>query len=102
VLSNPVSSTRSGITTPVAVCISASSERSLLEFRYCPEEPMHIGHAVFMEIADAGIDLWFYESRTKFEAGTFEADVIGAMKRASSFKYRRDIAAWTTAAYIEK
>jgi site-specific DNA recombinase len=65
-------------------------------------EPMHIGQAVFMEIADAGIDLWFYESRTQFKAGTFEADVIGAMKRASSFKYRQDIATWTTAALEEK
>ncbi len=53
-------------------------------------------------IAQAGVEIWFYQDGTRFTFGTFGDNVVGFVRAEMNAEYRRQIAKWTTEAMVRK
>ncbi len=53
-------------------------------------------------IAQAGIDIWFYQDGTRFEYGNFAANITGIVRAEMNAEFRRQIAKWTREAMVRK
>src|SRR5262249_15329407 len=53
-------------------------------------------------LAQAGIDIWFYQDATRFSYGTFGDNVVGLVRAEMNAEYRRQIAQWTHEAMLRK
>src|SRR5262249_19161262 len=53
-------------------------------------------------IAQAGVELWFYQDGTRFTFGTFSDNVVGFVKAEMNAEFRRQIARWTYEAMERK
>jgi DNA invertase Pin-like site-specific DNA recombinase len=63
------------------------------------------GDEAFSELkamAKAGIAVWFYQDATRFEYGTFAANITGFVRAEMNAEYRRQITRWTTEAMVRK
>ena len=53
-------------------------------------------------LAQAGIEIWFYQDGTTFEYGNFAANITGFVRAEMNAEYRRQIAKWTKEAMVRK
>ena len=53
-------------------------------------------------IAQAGVEIWFYQDGTRFEFGNFGANITGMVRAEMNAEYRRQIAKWTREAMARK
>jgi site-specific DNA recombinase len=53
-------------------------------------------------IAQAGIEIWFYQDQSRFAFGTFGENVVSFVKAEAAADYRRQIAQWTYEAMTRK
>ena len=53
-------------------------------------------------IAQAGIQIWFYRTRSRFTFGTFGDNVVGFVRAEMNAEYRRQIARFTHEAMVRK
>jgi DNA invertase Pin-like site-specific DNA recombinase len=53
-------------------------------------------------IANAGIEIWFYQDQTRFTFGTFGDNVVGFVRAEMNAEFRRQIAKWTREAMVRK
>ena len=53
-------------------------------------------------IARAGVQIYFYADGTQFEYGTLATNVVGFIRSEMAADYRRQIAAWTAEAMLQK
>ena len=53
-------------------------------------------------IAQAGVEIWFYQDGTRFSFGTFGDNVVGFVRAEMNAEYRRQIAKWTREAMLRK
>ena len=58
--------------------------------------------AELKRIAQAGVEIWFYQDARRFEYGTFGHNVIGFVEAEMNAEYRRQIARWTADAMKRK
>jgi DNA invertase Pin-like site-specific DNA recombinase len=54
------------------------------------------------KIAQAGVQIWFYQDGSAFEFGTFASNITGLVKAEMNAEYRRQIATWTAEALLKK
>src|SRR6185503_3473047 len=54
------------------------------------------------QIAQMGIEIWFYQDATRFTFGTFSDNVVGFVRAEMNAEYRRQIARWTREAMVRK
>jgi site-specific DNA recombinase len=53
-------------------------------------------------LAQAGVEIWFYQDSTHFSFGTFGENVAGFVRAEMNAEYRRSIAKWTHEAMLRK
>ena len=53
-------------------------------------------------LAQAGVEIWFYQDGTRFTFGTFGDNIVGFVRAEMNAEYRRQIAKWTTEAMVRK
>ena len=53
-------------------------------------------------LAQAGVEIWFYQDGTRFTFGTFGDNVVGFVRAEMNAEYRRQIAKWTNEAMVRK
>jgi DNA invertase Pin-like site-specific DNA recombinase len=54
------------------------------------------------QLAQRGVAIWFYQDGTKFEHGTFAANITGIVRAEMNAEYRRQVARWTREAMVRK
>ncbi len=53
-------------------------------------------------LAQAGVEIWFYQDGTRFSFGTFSDNVVGFVRAEMNAEYRRQVAKWTKEAMVRK
>jgi site-specific DNA recombinase len=53
-------------------------------------------------LAQAGIEVWFYQDGTRFEYGNFAANITGIVRAEMNAEFRRQIGKWTREAMVRK
>jgi len=53
-------------------------------------------------LAQAGLEIWFYQDGTRFTFGTFGDNVVGFVRAEMNAEYRRQIGRWTREAMVRK
>jgi DNA invertase Pin-like site-specific DNA recombinase len=53
-------------------------------------------------LAQAGVEIWYYQDGRQFKHGTFSDDVVGFIDGAKNREYVRQIATWTRTALVKK
>lgn len=53
-------------------------------------------------IAQAGIEIWFYQDDARFTFGSFGDNVVGFVRAEMNAEYRRQVAKWTHEAMLRK
>jgi len=58
--------------------------------------------AELKRIAQAGVEIWFYQDAARFSFGTFSDNVVGFVRAEMNAEYRRQMAKWTHEAMVRK
>jgi len=53
-------------------------------------------------IAQAGVEIWFYQDATRFSHGTFGDNVVGFVRAEMNAEYRREVSRWVKEAMVRK
>ena len=79
--------------------IAAGSPFQVLIVRDASRLSRRDGDEAFGElkrIAQAGIEVWFYQDGTRFTFGSFGENVVGFVRAEMNAEFRRQIAKWRT------